>query len=224
VTIAIDNRSSAFPEIASPPSAPAQHLPPRPLRRAEPAAALIALQDEYRALARQHPEQPRRIEIGRQAAGRRQARPRGASDDRATTRLRPRLIDRRGKPRDNQKPYASLPPRRPGSPIRSDPIPKLAALMDEAETDVLDFMSFPRTTGQDPPGQSTGMTEWRDQAHRRGRRHRLYPLSRCYPARARRSMGCPAGAPHDAGNRSTRPESPDPSALTLLLGHSLPAG
>jgi len=49
VTIAIDNRSSAFPEIASPPSAPAQHLPPRPLRRAEPAAALIALQDEYRA-------------------------------------------------------------------------------------------------------------------------------------------------------------------------------
>jgi hypothetical protein len=72
VTVAIGNRSSAFLELAPPPSAPAQRLP---------------------RLARQHPEQPRRI---------------------ATARLRPRLIDRGGKPLDNQKPHTSLPPARAG--------------------------------------------------------------------------------------------------------------
>src|SRR5271165_2985912 len=60
-------------------------------------------------LARQHPEQPRRIEIGRQAAGYRRTRPRGASGDRAPTRLRPRLIDPGGKPLDNQTPIQACP-------------------------------------------------------------------------------------------------------------------
>src|SRR5271157_3392755 len=60
-------------------------------------------------LARQHPEQPRRIEIGRQAAGYRRTRPRGASGDRAPTRLRLRLIDPGGKPLDNQAPIQACP-------------------------------------------------------------------------------------------------------------------
>jgi len=78
-------------------------------------------------------------------------------------------------------------------------LPKLAVLMDGAETDVLAFMSFLTQH------QSTGTPQRRDQTQdKRGRnipqRGRYHTPRRCHPALAKRRMGCPANPIHDTGN------------------------
>ena len=104
-------------------------------------------------------------------------------------------------------------PRRNGaaSPISSAPSsPKLAALMDEAEADVLAYMNFPaqhRTKLHSH--QPARAAQRRDQAPHRRRRHlpqrsRHHPARRRHPARTERRMGRPARPLHDAGNHRAR--------------------
>ena len=85
-------------------------------------------------------------------------------------------------------------------------LPKLAAFMDEAETDVLAYMTFPpaapRQAALDQPDRAP---QRRDQAPHRGRRHlpqrgRHHPPRRRHPARTERRVGRPARPLHDAGN------------------------
>ena len=89
-------------------------------------------------------------------------------------------------------------------------VPKLAALMDEAEPDVLAYMSFPaQHRAKLHSHQSARAPQRRDQAPHRGRRHlpqrgRHHPARRRHPARAERRMGRPARPLHDAGNHRTR--------------------
>src|ERR1700730_18458814 len=76
-----------------PPMAPAGRLPPRPRRWAAAVAALIALQDEYRAWLDNLPDN---LE-GSRLADKLQAicaRPRGAPSDRPAARLRPGLMEK----------------------------------------------------------------------------------------------------------------------------------
>ena len=88
-------------------------------------------------------------------------------------------------------------------------LPKLAALLDEAEEDVLAYMSLPQgAPGQDPLDQPAGTRQRRDQAPHRGRRHlpergRDHPPGRGDPARAERRVGGAAGPLHDPGNDRT---------------------
>ena len=85
-------------------------------------------------------------------------------------------------------------------------VPKLAALMDEAETDVLAYMTFPAAAPRQAAlDQSDRAPQRRDQAPHRGRRHlpqrgRHHPPRRRDPARTERRMGRPARPLHDAGN------------------------
>src|SRR6516225_12280693 len=62
-------------------------------------------------LARQLAGKPRRIEIGRQAAGHHRARSRRAAGGRPTARLRARLTEEE-KPLDTGEPHTSLPSRK----------------------------------------------------------------------------------------------------------------
>ena len=100
------------------------------------------------------------------------------------------------------------PPRRNGaaSPTSSGPrSPKLAALMDEAEADVLAYMTFPAAApGQAALDQPARAPQRRDQAPHRRRRHlpersRHHPARRRDPARAERRVGRPARPLHDPG-------------------------
>ena len=89
-------------------------------------------------------------------------------------------------------------PRRPSAQWRQvadqlrPKLPKLAAFMDEAETDVLAYMSFPPgSPDQAAFHQPARTTERRDQAPHRCRRHlpqrgRHHPPRRRNPARAER--------------------------------------
>src|SRR3982074_2783570 len=82
-------------------------------------------------------------------------------------------------------------------------VPKLAALMDEAETDVLAYMGFPAQ--HRAKLHSTNPLEWRDQATQRGRRHLPQrgcrdPLDRRLAAGTERRMGRPARPLHEPGN------------------------
>ena len=85
-------------------------------------------------------------------------------------------------------------------------VPKLAALMDEAEADVLAYMSFPpQHRAKLHSHQPARAPQRRDQAPHRGRRHlpqrgRHHPPRRRHPARAERRVGRPARPLHDAGN------------------------
>ena len=69
----------------------ARRTRPRPQRWAAAVAALIELQDEYRAWARQSTGEPGKLEAGREAEHYRRVRSRGAASDRPAARLRPRL-------------------------------------------------------------------------------------------------------------------------------------
>ena len=86
-------------------------------------------------------------------------------------------------------------------------VPRLAALMDTAEDDVLAFMSYPRSIGQDPqqprrggfggqrpPSRPVGTTQRRDQAAHGSCRHLPQRSSHCAPGR-----GHPAGAERRVG-------------------------
>src|SRR4030088_3015797 len=82
-------------------------------------------------------------------------------------------------------------------------VPKLAALMDEAETDVLAYMGFPAQ--HRAKLHSTNPLAWRDQATQRGRRHLPQrgcrdPLDRRLAAGTERRMGRPARPLHEPGN------------------------
>ena len=93
-------------------------------------------------------------------------------------------------------------------------VPKLAALMDEAEADVLAYMTFPKEhRAKLHSHQPARAAQRRDQAPHRGRRHlpqrgRHHPPRRRHPARAERRVGRPARPLHDPGNH--RPLSDDP--------------
>ena len=81
-------------------------------------------------------------------------------------------------------------------------VPKLATLMDEAEPDVLAYMTFPPAPREAPLHQSARAAEQRDQAPHRRRRHlpqrgRHHPPGRRHPPRAERRMGRPARPLHD---------------------------
>ncbi len=82
-------------------------------------------------------------------------------------------------------------------------LPKLAALMDESETDVLAYMSLPGSPpDQAALGQPARAPERRDQAAHRRRRHLPqrggdHPPRRRPPARAVRRVGGPASPLHD---------------------------
>ena len=84
-------------------------------------------------------------------------------------------------------------------------VPKLAALMDEAEPDVLAYMTFPtQHRAKLHSHQPARAPQRRDQAPHRGRRHlpqrgRHHPPRRRHPARTERRMGRPARPLHDAG-------------------------
>ena len=91
-------------------------------------------------------------------------------------------------------------------------VPRLAALMDTAEEDVLAFMSYPKEHrtkihsrraggfgGQRPPSRPVGTAQRRDQAAHRRRRHLpqrscRHPSGRRHPDRAERRVG--RAAPH----------------------------
>ncbi len=85
-------------------------------------------------------------------------------------------------------------------------VPKLASLMDNAEQDVLAYMTFPKQhwakTSFDKPDRTT---QWRDQAPHRSRRHlpqrrgHRPPRRRFSPGTERR-MGRPTVPLHDTGN------------------------
>jgi len=102
-------------------------------------------------------------------------------------------------------PAASKQWRHVADQLRSS-LPKLAALLDEAEVDVLAFMDFPQgALGQDLLDQSDRTTERRDQAPHRCRWHlpqrrRHHPAGRCHPDGAKRRMGRATRPLHDAGN------------------------
>ena len=82
-------------------------------------------------------------------------------------------------------------------------VPKLAALMDEAEPDVLAYMTFPPAApGEAALHQPARAAQRRDQAPHRGRRHlpqrgRHHPPRRRHPPRAERRVGRPALPLHD---------------------------
>ena len=85
----------------------------------------------------------------------------------------------------------------------ADQLPKLAALLDEAEVNVLAFMDFPKAHWAKIC--STNPIERRDQApHRRDRhipqRRRHNPARRRYPDGAKRRVGGATRPLHDAGN------------------------
>src|SRR5262249_25799588 len=71
-------------------------------------------------LVRQLAGKPRRIEIGRQAAGHHRARSRRTTGGRPAAWLRARLTEEE-KPLDTGEPHTSLPRRRPGAPARVRP-------------------------------------------------------------------------------------------------------
>ena len=84
-------------------------------------------------------------------------------------------------------------------------LPKLAGFMDEAEADVLAYMSFPAEhwskihSTESRAAQRRGQTPHRRRRHlSQRRRHR--PLGRSHPSGAKRRMGCPARPLHDPGN------------------------
>ena len=89
-------------------------------------------------------------------------------------------------------------------------LPKLAALMDEAEPDVLAYMTFPaQHRAKLHSHQSARAAQRRDQAPHRGRRHlpqrgRHHPPGRRHPARTERRVGRPARPLHDAGKHRAR--------------------
>src|ERR1700751_4036538 len=78
-------------QIPGPPATPSRRISPRPKRWAVAVAALVNLQEEYRGGLDNLPPNLESSPAGRQAAGHRRTRPRGASGDRAAARLRPRL-------------------------------------------------------------------------------------------------------------------------------------
>ena len=90
-------------------------------------------------------------------------------------------------------------------------LPKLAALLDAAEEDVLAYMSFPKEhRAKLDSTQSARARQRRGQAAHRGGRHLPergchHPSRRGDPARAERRVGRAAGALHDPGNH--RPDA-----------------
>ena len=84
--------------------------------------------------------------------------------------------------------------------------PKLANLMDQAEPDVLAYMTFPKEhqAHQAALDQSDRAPQRRDQATHQRRRHlskrgRHNAANRCHPARAERRLGGPESPIHDPG-------------------------
>ena len=85
-------------------------------------------------------------------------------------------------------------------------LPKLAALLDEAEVDVLAFMNFPKehwakisSTNPHRASQRRNQTQNRRRRHLPKRR-RHHPPRRRHPDGAKRRMGRPARPIHDTGN------------------------
>jgi transposase-like protein len=82
-------------------------------------------------------------------------------------------------------------------------LPKLATLMDDAEPDVLAYMTFPRSTAPSCTVRSHRAPQWRDQAPHRGRGHLPqrgcdHPPDRRHSHGTVRRMGRPARALHVA--------------------------
>ena len=109
-------------------------------------------------------------------------------------------------------------------------VSKLAAIMDDAETDVLAYMTFPKEhRTKAPQHESDRASQRRDQAQdRRGRhlpqRRRDHPSGRRPPARAERRMGRSARQVHDPGNHQPdeRRSPGQPACRGALIKPALP--
>ena len=109
-------------------------------------------------------------------------------------------------------------------------VSKLAAIMDDAETDVLAYMTFPKEHRTKLHStKSDRASQRRDQAQdRRGRhlpqRRRDHPSGRRPPARAERRMGRSARQVHDPGNHQPdeRRSPGQPACRGALIKPALP--